>query len=284
MAGGWTPYWKSHDPDDPPWIIVMPEYKPAELDLPPPPRVRSGLRAQQYFTFYTTHKAGIYQRVPVETGRQYCFCGWGHSWSSSDDDPQTSDSPLIQKIGIDPYGGDNWESENIVWGPVQEQYNAYGLFAVCTVAMADQITVLTYSEPIWAVKHNDVYWDDAELTLYEHDLEIPQIDGIRFLADVNDPRLMSQTITINIPDDPWVTWHAEVEDGGSVDISLNRTSGGFGDDLIVTVNSSGMPVGTFLGGVTISTTPELSGSPSTVPVTLVVAPEIYFNGLPYLER
>jgi hypothetical protein len=72
MADGWTPYWLSptetSDPD-----IRNPEYKPATEDVPPPPRVHDGERAQQYFSFEGTHEAGFYQQVAVTAGGDYCF-------------------------------------------------------------------------------------------------------------------------------------------------------------------------------------------------------------------
>ncbi|MGB3717831.1 MAG: hypothetical protein WA996_25725 [Candidatus Promineifilaceae bacterium] len=282
MATGWTPYWKSHNPADDPWIFRMPEYKPAELNIPPPPRVRSGERAQQYFTFYSTHIAGIYQQVTVEPGRQYCFTVWGHSWSSTDDNSQTSDSPLIQKIGIDPFGGTSWESGDIIWGRPTEQYNEYGLFYVCSVAQTNHLTVFTFSEPVWAAKHNDVYWDDAELMLYEAEMMIPQIDGISFLADVNDPELVTRDLVIDIPNDPWVSWTARIESGGTIVPTLSATGGTAGDDLMITVDSNGLPVGFYSAEITITSTPWLAGSPATIPLTLVIAAEIHFNGLAFL--
>lgn len=262
----------------------MPEYKAAELNIPPPPRVRSGERAQQYFTFYSTHIAGIYQQVPVEAGRQYCFTIWGHSWSSTDDNSHTSDSPLIQKIGIDPYGGSSWESDDIIWGRSAEQYNEYGLFYLCSIAQANQLTVFTFSEPIWAAKHNDVYWDDAELTLYEPEMTIPQIEGISFLAAVNDPKPVIRELAINIPGDPWVSWKAQVESGGTIVPILSTTEGSAGENLTITVNSTGFDVGSYSAEITITSTPWLTGSPATIPLTLVVAADIHFNRLAFLTR
>jgi len=282
MAAGWTPYWKSHDPLDDPWIIRMPEYKPAELNIPPPPRVRSGERAQQYFTFHSSHLAGIYQRVLVEIGRQYCFTIWGHSWSSTDDNPATSDNTLIQKVGIDPAGGTSWQSSNITWGAETEQYNEYGFFYVCSVAQSNYLTVFTFSEPEWAAKHNDVYWDDAILELFEPEMIIPQLDGITFIAEVDNPEQMSQEIQISVPNDPWVSWNAEIESGGTLVPTLSTTVGEAGEDLIVYVDSTGLGVGTYSAVLTITSTPNLAGSPAAIPVTLVVVGDLHFTGLPYL--
>ena len=282
MAAGWTPFWRSHDSGDDPWIYRMPEYKPAELNIPPPPRVRTGERAQQYFTFYSTHAAGVYQRVSVEIGRQYCFSIWGHSWSSNDDNPFTSDNTLLQKVGIDPSGGTSWESSNIIWSSPKEQYNEYGQFYVCGTAQTNELTVFVFSEPIWAAKHNDVYWDDAELVVYEPELIIPQIDGISFVTDVDIPRTLSQEVVIEIPDDPWVSWSAAIANGGTLVPTLSATNGVAGDDIMVTVDSTGLGIGTHTADLIITSTPHLAGSPATVPVSLIVVQELHTTDLPYL--
>jgi hypothetical protein len=94
---------------------------------------------------------------------------------------------------------------------------------------------------------------------------------------------MSRVITINIPEDDWVTWHAELAGGGTLAPTLNRSSGNSGDELILTVDSAGKGVGTYAAELTITTTPALPGSPATVPIKLIVAPELYFSGLAYLQ-
>ena len=65
MAPNWSPWWLSHNPSDPGHIIRMPEYKPASSIFTNPPRVRTGDSAQQFFTFFSTHRAGLMQQVPV---------------------------------------------------------------------------------------------------------------------------------------------------------------------------------------------------------------------------
>jgi len=282
MSDGWTPWWKIHNPADDPWIFRMPEYKPAELFVPPPPRVRTGERAQQYFTFWSTHIAGFYQRVPVQMGRQYCFTLWGHSWSSNDDNPFTSDNTLYQKIGIDPSGGTSWESSNINWGATKVQPNEYDFFYTCSVAQSNHLTVFTYSQPEWAVKHSDVYWDDAELVLYEPELEIPQIDGISILVDVDNPRQISRDVEIIIPADPWVSWSAEIEDGATVIPTLSSSGGTAGDDLTIYIDSTGLSVGTYHAELVITSTPVLIGSPARIPITLTVSGDFFFTGIPLL--
>jgi hypothetical protein len=161
MAEGWTPWWLTdHEFDH------NPEYKRADVIFTDPVRVRSGQSAQQYFSFWSTHEAGFYQRVSVNNGQSYCFNIWGHAWSAVDDNDAYSgpdDGWLDQKVGIDPTGGTDPKSNNIIWGPPRKQYDDYGQFGVCAYALSDHMTVFTYSRPLYPKQHNDVYWDDAEL-------------------------------------------------------------------------------------------------------------------------
>ncbi len=59
VAANWQPWFKT-TPGGSSAINARPEYKPA-----PSTRVRSGAAAQEYNTFFATHTAGVYQRVPV---------------------------------------------------------------------------------------------------------------------------------------------------------------------------------------------------------------------------
>lgn len=168
MAAGWTPYWRSHTPGDEGWRYRMPEYKPALSIFTDPPRVRSGERAQQWFTFWSTHEAGVYQRVyNVTPGATYCLSVWGHAWSSDRDDNAYTDPNdhgfLDQFIGIDPTGGTDWRSPNIVWTAPRTQYDTYGLFKIEVAARSNTLTVFLGSHALWPKKHTDVYYDDAIL-------------------------------------------------------------------------------------------------------------------------
>lgn len=275
MADGWTPYWRSHDPDDPPWIIAMPEYKPADPIFTDPVRVRSGNAAQQYFTFFKTHEAGIYQQVPVTPGAEYCFSVWGHSWSAQDDDDAYSGPEygvLNQRIGIDPTGDTDWHSNAIVWGPQRTQYDYYGLFEIRAVAQTSTLTVYTYSQPMWAVKHNDVYWDDADLSVYTHVLDPAGPFGL--LADVDVPQAVDYVIPMPLNGDPTLHWQASLEPGGSLTPTLSAVSGAAGEDLVVTIDSSGYPVGTYSANVVLTVDPMVPCNTVTVPLTLIVVAEL----------
>lgn len=287
MAEGWTPWWLSHNPEDEGYIIRMPEYKPA---APWANRIHSGANAQQYFTFYSTHRAGFYQRVPVMAGQQYRFSIWGHAWESNDDDPDISDPthyPINQRIGIDPTGGTNWNSPSIVWSSPHGQYDEFGFFQVCAIAQKSNITVFTFSEPKWAAKHNDVYWDDAELIRYDHpcktDLSLSASNRVTFLVEPEQD-VQPVRVVVSAPVDPQVIWTATSDQDGTLTPLIESGSGLDGDAFILSTNTVGKPIGIYTGTVTVSSNPPVVGSPRKLIVSLVVTPHINDFYIPAILR
>ncbi|MGA9349866.1 MAG: hypothetical protein WBW48_13830 [Anaerolineae bacterium] len=145
-----------------------PEYKPEDgYVFTDPQRVRSGRYAQKFFTLYSTHTAGLYQRVAVPEGSEVEFSIWVVVWSSSQDNPHYSTLPgkYWLSVGIDPYGGVDPYSDQIIWSNKIEHYDEHVQLSVAVVAQADHVTVFTKAAPEWCVKHNDSYWDDARLSI-----------------------------------------------------------------------------------------------------------------------
>jgi hypothetical protein len=165
VAHGWTPWWRSRLDSDPPAYYYKPEYKQANGYIFPN-RVHSGAAAQQWFTFFSTHEAGMYQQVfDVSPGSRYRFTIWAQVWSSSENDPSRSINPAYPnlQVGIDPTGNWNPYGGSVVWSGTYAYYDAWGQLAVEAIARNHVITVFMRSEPNFPVKHNDMYWDDAEL-------------------------------------------------------------------------------------------------------------------------
>jgi LysM repeat protein len=164
MAPDWSPWWQRQLEGDPSWRNRMPEYKPA---APWQNRIRSGANAQQYFTFYGTHIAGIYQRVAVDPGSRLRFSIWAQVWSSAYDDASVSeaDGEVNVEIGIDPTGGTDPLSAFVVWSNPRRQYDQWFQMSVEATASASSVTVFVWTEPQFPVKHNDIYLDDASLAV-----------------------------------------------------------------------------------------------------------------------
>jgi hypothetical protein len=263
----------------------MPEYKPADPTFMNPIRVRSGEAAQQYFTFWRTHEAGFYQRVAVTPGVTYCFSVWGHSWSADDDDDAYSgpfDGVLNQRVGIDPTGGTNWQSGSIVWAPQRTQYDYYGLFMVEATSQAPFVTVYTHSRPMWPVKHNDVYWDDARLT--PGSAFVDPAGPLGLVAEAGSPWSVNRGLTIQLGCDPSIGWQAALAPGGTLNPTLSATSGAAGESLVVTINSSGYPVGNYQATLVLTANPPVPGVEVEVPLFLIVVEDFQQTYLPLAAK
>jgi hypothetical protein len=290
MADGWTPFWRSHNPDDPAHIIVMPEWKPALDIFTNPDRVRSGARAQQWFTFHATHDAGIYQRVTgITPGLDYCLSVWGHAWSSQESvwtDPDDHGF-LRQWIGIDPTGGTDYLSPNIVWTEPALQYDIYGLFKLPAVrAQTEAMTVFFRSEPMWAFKHNDVYWDDAKLTVAAIPTVTADQTSFVLLARHDQPRVMAARTLVRLTDAPGLSWQAAVAAGSDFTPTITPTSSPDAvTNMQIVVNSAGLPLGSHVAQITINIPgAAVQGPPVEITVNLRILEEMYENWLPLTAR
>lgn len=160
VAPGWSPWWVRERSTD-----ANPEYKAATA--PYYNRIHSGASAGQYFSFYRTHKAGFFQRVTVPANAPLEFSIWGQAWVSAGDISSDQGAPINMRVGIDPTGGTNPFSGNVVWSEAAQPYDAYHLLQVRAQAQGSVVTVFTYSAPEYAMQHNDVYWDDASLVVVD---------------------------------------------------------------------------------------------------------------------
>ncbi len=280
MPSGWAPFWRD-DPRPETWINIMPEYTDSTPDQVNPDRVLSGDRSLHYFSFYSTHEGGAYQQATAVPGGLYCFSAYGQSWSATTStdwysDPDPGNGELFQKVGIDPTGGTDWTSPNIIWSDEREQYDYFDLFEIEAIAQADTITVFLYSRPNKPAKHNDVYWDNATLAAAAQ-MNVAD-NPIALLADNDMPQTMTQTVNIDLS--PSLTWTASLDAAGTVTPILSASEGSAGEHLSVTLGSSGFLSGTYTNTLTISSSAGVLGSPAQIPVRLVVADELEYVFLP----
>ncbi len=188
---GWTAWWRVPDNDfsDPNYYQNYPAYcdyskKAAQGCVPwhnpefrdtaggpqetGPSRRMEGDNSQKYFTFYTIHEAGLYQVVSgVVPGQRLRFGIYMEAWSNNANDPwHSADQPTMgMQVGIDPYGGNDPWSPNIIWAPVQESFDHFSQFTVEAIAKNTIVSVWTKSRPFFPQQHNDVYVDGASLNV-----------------------------------------------------------------------------------------------------------------------
>ena len=250
----------------------MPDFKPATSDFVNPVRPKTGQQVQKWSTFYATHDGGIYQQVAnVQTGQSYCFSVWGQSWSSYNDNGYTDPSHhgfLNQMIGIDPFGGTDWTSSNIIWTVPSMQYDEYGLFKLSAVAQANQLTVFMRANPLFPAKHNDVYWDDAILvneSSVAGSLSISQ-SSISFSAETNAPRQQSADLMIQLTNASSSQWFAQTFPEAPFAIQLNQIDE---QTLRITADSAGLAAGVHKGYIKIQAADPLI-PPQQIEIILTV--------------
>jgi hypothetical protein len=167
VANGWEAWWVQGSPDQTgQGYLRRPEYKPEDAWIFTMRRVHSGRFSQKYFNTYSTHIGGIYQQVSVTKGSKVTFSIWAQVWSTTESDPAqcAGFGNYAVSAGIDPHGGIDGTSGNIVWSDVVMSCNQWVQLTVSTVAQADRVTVFTRGAPEFRVRFNDSYWDDAVLT------------------------------------------------------------------------------------------------------------------------
>ena len=162
VAEGWTPWHIPPSAASPSFANHDPNYD-QESD-----RVHtSGGTAQKFFTLFATHQGGLYQHVEgLSSGVTYRFSIYGYVWSSSFEDADISEDPgdVVLRVGIDPTGGTDGTSPNIIWSTSATFfYDAYRQYAVIATAENDAITVFIEATVSGPRANNYIYVDDAAL-------------------------------------------------------------------------------------------------------------------------
>jgi LysM repeat protein len=153
-----------------------PGYYPAQPQDPRvPPRSVSG-NAQKWGASYYVYIAGIYQQVSGLTpGARLNFSAFTQAFNCSDDRDcfgpadryglsfEAGENSL--RLGIDPTGGTNPFSSNIVWSAPANPLDAYLQQSVEAVAQSDKATVFVWSAPQYPEKHLETYVDNASLVV-----------------------------------------------------------------------------------------------------------------------
>jgi LysM repeat protein len=163
---GWVTWWQETDGFKRPECKVIPNEHPFNAE---PDRIHNGYYSGMCFTFFGKQNAGYYQvtrNVPAGSVVQGSF--YAHAWSCGDSDPPYSCGDPYSfyfRVGIDPNGGTDPFSPNVVWSPPYYHYDEYGLVGPVevTAGEAGAVTMFINAQAKWSIKHNDAYVDDATL-------------------------------------------------------------------------------------------------------------------------
>jgi len=176
IATGWTPWFipaaEGMNASD----NVMPEYFAASdtvNGLSLTPRIHGGEDAQQYFSYYSTHTGGLYQEVTgITVGTQLAFSAFANLWASDASETSDGSGEILFSVGIDPNGGTDGESADIVWSDSESVYDDWSEYSVSAVAQADTVTVFIRSTATAKIANNVIYVDDATLAAVSGDVPV----------------------------------------------------------------------------------------------------------------
>ncbi|MEM7031566.1 MAG: hypothetical protein AAF629_18545 [Chloroflexota bacterium] len=108
----------------------------------------------------------LYQTFNVEPGKTYNFNGLIVSYYKGTDNPATPDK-IFKRIGIDPTGGQDYESASVVWGDWIDKDHAWIDPSIETQAIEDAMTVFIQienkEENVGATELNIVHIDKFKL-------------------------------------------------------------------------------------------------------------------------
>ena len=138
------------------------------------------------------------------------------------------------------------------------------------------MTVFTYSRPIWSAKHNDVYWDDAELLAVEVDgnTVITPTIILEYETLLSDPKVIIEKFTITYPEEPCLTtWTATVDSSGDLHPTVFSNHSYSGAQVTVNIDSTGLLPGTHTATINIDTNLSMTGSPVVIPAKVTVIDE-----------
>jgi hypothetical protein len=163
IASGWSYWYQGRAADDTRgWYLPEPEYG---LISDRPGQAHSGSKSQRWFNTWAIHNAGVYQHVKVPPDSWLKFSIWMFDWSSQEDVFGVSEAFHHKWVGIDPTGGVDPFSANIVWGNEDRTMDVWVQLGVIAQAKGDTVTVFVRETPEYSVKHNDVLLDDAEMVV-----------------------------------------------------------------------------------------------------------------------
>ena len=167
VASGWQPYYTPWQSGNPPEFHKRPEWT----------------RYNQYQKVFGTHgiiQAGVFQRVQVQVGDLLTLVVRACFTSS-----KNPGSGVALRLGIDPFGGVDFQSDEVQWGGWQGETapsgspghwlggldNPRALSVENIEAESPYVTLFCHIENLYAGKDESAFWDQA--TLYREGEEEP---------------------------------------------------------------------------------------------------------------
>jgi hypothetical protein len=201
VADGWLPWYVDGDPRYPGDASYnrRPEWKVLNAAQIPDAdyRIYAGAQVQHFYSMYSTHSAGFYQRIQATPGHRVTLSIWVQIYTGQREiiignHPISDLAEIIVEterqtkgpgdyrvwVGVDPYGETpaavgRAPGDRVVWSTAVLDKETRGKDAhgrdtdkwvqltVTTIAQANYVTVYTKGQPDYRTKHNDSFWDEA---------------------------------------------------------------------------------------------------------------------------
>lgn len=188
----------THDPQNTNgWSQPEASHIPATVD---PVRVHTGLQGYKSFGFYRIVDCGLTRRITgLKPGQKVKVKAFAHAWTGSSDDPRTSEgvgtaafampvgtvglSDAVRnatfQIGVATSSLDAGPyAASVKWGVGWHIYNRYALLEAEAIAEGDAVQIYLRGSTLWPYKHNDLYWDDVEVTVEDAEPEPTECRGL----------------------------------------------------------------------------------------------------------
>ncbi|HLU09193.1 MAG TPA: LysM peptidoglycan-binding domain-containing protein, partial [Oceanobacillus sp.] len=136
----------------------------------PGPNPHGGARAFNFNKGFGTFTAAIYQQVGVPEGSNVTASAWAHLRTCNipegfDNCGSAVESGAYTRIGIDPNGGTNPYDSDVVWSPSAMPHDRWEQLNVSATATGSTVTLFLFTTQEWPSEINNVYWDDAFLSI-----------------------------------------------------------------------------------------------------------------------
>jgi hypothetical protein len=164
VANDWYPFFQD-GPNTNEGLNFRPEFHPEDGFRFGRKRIHDGDYGQKWSTNFATHHAGVHQQVNVPANSTVTLSAWAQAWSSNGNDPNKSDGVYYLSVGIDPTGGNDFNSPNIVWSPRNTTLDQWVNLTVRAEIKGTVATVYLRGDAEYRMKHNDAYFDDICLTV-----------------------------------------------------------------------------------------------------------------------
>jgi LysM repeat protein len=230
VADGWTAW--NLAPEN-----SQPEYAPASASNAD--RVREGDDAQLYFSFFSPHIAGVYQTVSgLTAGEDVTFSVYAYTFSSNAEEATASDDPcgVTVQVGIDPAGGDDPESDAIVWSEPAEACDDYTQYSISAAPSDSSVTVFVRSDASVGRLSTEVYLDEASLTVGTAPVGTDEVDAT---AEVTDETAATDEVfltdVVALTDETLPTTNVVVTDEATIEAPVVT------DEVVVTAELTEEP-------------------------------------------